>query len=335
MPPNPESKGDAVLTPDTSIARLMADLAPADGRWSTPIPEIRIVRNSQSRQRMPLLYEKGIIIVGQGAKRVYLGDKIYDYNPDNYLVLSLPIPAECETFATAKEPLLSMFVDIPMPLLHQIIQEMGSPFQQLDLKTPRPGLFLSRVTLDLCATLSRLLTVLASPMDCRVIGKGLLKELLFRIMQSENAQSLYALAVKNSNVSRVDKALKKIHGDFDRPIQIEDLAGMVNMSTSAFHRVFKEVTACSPLQYIKKIRLNKSVTLMAENRVRVNEAAAMVGYESPSQFSREFKRYYGQSPAAYINETMAAVRAPMPQRLFPADHQEREPIIKNATNPFK
>ncbi|WP_022666964.1 AraC family transcriptional regulator [Desulfospira joergensenii] len=285
-----------------TIAQQMSVLAKKDGINPTQLPEIRIMKTSEYHRRKPLLYEKGIIIVGQGAKRVYLGNQVYEYNPDNYLVLTLPIPAECETFATRKTPLLSMFVDIRIEILHQIIQEMGSHqgLKRCEIRNRQPGLFLSRMTPQLRSTLSRLLAALTSPVESGVIGQGLLKEVLFRIMCSESARSLYALAIRNTNVSRVDKALKKIHGGFDHPIQVEELAGLVNMSQSAFHRAFKEVTACSPLQYIKKIRLNKSLDLLMEQKLRVNEAAARVGYESPSQFSREFKRYFGRSPAAYI-----------------------------------
>ena len=101
-------------------------------------------------------------------------------------------------------------------------------------------------------------------------------------------------------MSRVDKALKRIHGNYANPMDVEELAALVHMSPSAFHRVFKEVTASSPIQYLKKIRLDKARDLLAEEGLRVGEAAARVGYESPNQFSREFKRYFGASPVSFI-----------------------------------
>lgn len=120
-------------------------------------------------------------------------------------------------------------------------------------------------------------------------------------MLGEDAASLIALATKNSKLSRIDKALKQIHGNYQSTIEVENLAKMVNMSPSAFHRAFKEVTASSPIQYLKKIRLSKARDLLLEHKVRVNEAAMEVGYESATQFSREFKRYFGLTPVECLS----------------------------------
>jgi AraC-like DNA-binding protein len=287
----------------SAIAEQMDNLAQTEGVTPTRIPEIKIFKTSQGHNRKPLMYEKGIVIVGQGAKRVFLGNRVYAYDPDNYLVMSLPIPAECEAFATGKKPMLSMFVDIRMETLNRVIRQMNghAGFKLCEIRNRQPGLFLSKMTLEFRATILRLLTALQSPMECEVLGQGLVRELLFRIMCGENAGALYALAARNTNLSRVDKALKQIHLNFTHPMQVEDLARLVNMSPSSFHRAFKEVTACSPLQYIKKIRLNKACALLLEQGVRVNEAAVQVGYESSTQFSREFKRYFGHSPMAYAS----------------------------------
>lgn len=119
-------------------------------------------------------------------------------------------------------------------------------------------------------------------------------------MHGENASSLYALAMKNTNLSKIEKALKQIHGNYQNPVAVEKLANLVNMSPSAFHRAFKDVTSSSPIQYLKKIRLNKARSLLVENGIRVNEAATEVGYESATQFSREFKRYFGHTPVDFI-----------------------------------
>ncbi|MBU1231727.1 MAG: AraC family transcriptional regulator, partial [Proteobacteria bacterium] len=150
-------------------------------------------------------------------------------------------------------------------------------------------------------TLLRLLQALQSPLDSNVIGQGIVNELIFRIMCGENASSLYALAMKNTNLSRIDKALKLIHSNYRQSIDVDSLAALANMSPSAFHRAFKDVTLSSPIQYLKKVRLGKARSLLMEQGSRVNEAAAEVGYESTAQFSREFKRYFGNSPVECIN----------------------------------
>lgn len=290
------------------MARLMDRLAPQEGINETRIDGVRIFRTSEPQPRQPLCYNQGILIVGQGFKRVFLGGQVYEYNPDNYLVMSVPLPAECETHASRTEPLLLMFMDIDMGMLSRIIGQMDDHIDPALLKrrTTHQGLFLARATPEIKNPVIRLLQVLLSPVESKVIGPGILHEILFRIMCGENAAALYALAMKNTRLSRVDKALKQIHSNFRDPIDVDKLAGIVNMSPSAFHRAFKEVTASSPIQYLKKIRLDRARTLLAEQGIRVNEAALEVGYESSSQFSREFKRYFGNSPVSYIGKERGA-----------------------------
>ena len=286
----------------STMAGLMNLIAEKEGHNNTHLPGIRIYKASEYRPRHPLCYEKGIIIVGQGNKRVFLGDKVYEYNPDNYLVLSVPLPAECETEATEYEPLLSLMVDIDTGTLNRVVEQMGNDITPslCGQNDKCPGLFVAHANQDLKDTVIRLLRVLQDPVESRVIGPGAVHELIFRIMTGENASPLVALTMIHTNLSRIDKALKHIHNGYRQPISIDKLSSLVNMSPSAFFRAFKEVTSSSPIQYLKKVRLNIAIRLLMENKVRVNEAAAEVGYESTTQFSREFKRYFGNSPVNYI-----------------------------------
>lgn len=283
-----------------SIANLMGRLAKTEGVNDTLLSGVKIFKASQHKPRQPLCYEQGVFIVGQGSKHLFLDGKAYTYDPDTYLVLSVPLPAECETHATKDKPLLSLMVDIDPGQLNKIIGQMGDHPPPPPRTSKHQGLFLARTTPEIKETITRLLYALLSPVEARVIGQGIVRELLFRIICGENAASLNALALKNTNLSRVDKALKNIHGNYRKPMDVENLAALVNMSPSAFHRAFKDVTASSPIQYLKKIRLTKAKTLLSENGIRVNEAATKVGYESATQFSREFKRYFGTSPVKYI-----------------------------------
>jgi len=286
----------------SKIARLMSQIAEKEGHNNTNIPGVRIYKASEYRPRHPLCYGKGIIIVGQGNKRVFLGGKVYEYNPDNYLVLSVPLPAECETEATEYKPLLSLMVDIDMGMLNRIVEQMGNDINPLlwGQKDKYPGLFVAHTNQGIKNTVERLLHSLLNPVESKVIGPGIIHELIFRIMNGENASPLYALTMINTNLSRIDKALKHIHEKYRHPINIDKLSSLVNMSPSAFFRAFKEVTSSSPIQYLKKVRLNIAIGLLMGKKVRVNEAAAEVGYESATQFSREFKRYFGNSPVSFI-----------------------------------
>ncbi|MCP4023195.1 MAG: AraC family transcriptional regulator [Desulfobacteraceae bacterium] len=282
------------------IIDLMDQLVEKDGFNYTSLCGVKIFKASQYLPREPLCYEQGIIIVAQGSKRVFLGDNEYEYNEDNYLVLTVPLPVECETKGT---PFLALMVDINIGILNRIIEQMDNHIDHslLKQKDKHHGLFLAHTTREIKDSVIRLLTTLQSDVESKVIGPGIVHELIFRIMCQENAAPLYALAMKNTNLSKVDRALRQIHENYQHAININKLTGLVNMSPSAFHRAFKEVTSSSPIQYLKKIRLDKARTLLMKRGMRVNEAATEVGYESATQFSREFKRYFGKTPVSFID----------------------------------
>jgi AraC-like DNA-binding protein len=283
------------------MASLMDKLAPLDGANATHLPGTQVYREIQHVARQPFLYNQGVVVIGQGAKRVYWGDTVYAYDPETYLVVSVPIPAECEILASRAEPLLALIVDIDIGMLNRIISHMDEHVDHalLPRREKHRGLYVAAVTPAIKDVVGRLLSALQSPVEAGVLGKGLVYELLFRIMCGENAGALYALAMKNTNLAKIEKALKLIHASYNSAMNVDSLAALVNMSPSAFHRAFNDVTASSPIQYIKKIRLSKARDMLLEQQVRVSEAASQVGYESAAQFSREFKRYFGNSPSEF------------------------------------
>ena len=285
-----------------NIGKLMEILAPEEAINHTNLPNVYIYKSSTHIEQIPLLYQQGIIIVGQGKKRVHLSDCSYEYNPDNYLVVNVPLPAECETFGSKEEPFLCMFLDIDTTVLRKIIAELDDELIK-DLqnsKVQTKGLFVDKAAPELKENVARLLKVLQSPIESKLLGEGLVKELLYRVMCGESASLLYELANKDTHLSKISDALEEIHENYQNPVEVADLAEMVNMSTSAFHRTFKNVTSYSPIQYIKKVRLNNAKNYIADHKMRVNEAARQVGYESVSQFSREFKNYFGKSPKEFL-----------------------------------
>jgi AraC-like DNA-binding protein len=285
------------------IASLMEKIAPLNGSNATNLPGTAIYKEIQHRGRSPFLYSQGIVLIGQGAKRLYLGNTLYEYDPETYLVVSVPIPAECEILASKEEPMLALIVDIDIGMLNRIIGHIDEHIDHSLLKRreKHKGIYVAAATPDIKDVVLRLLSALQSPIESSVLGRGLVYELLFRIMCGENAAPLYALAMKNTNLAKIEKALKYIHASYNAPMNVDLLAGLVNMSPSAFHRAFNDVTASSPIQYIKKMRLSKARDLLLEQQVRVSEAAIHVGYESAAQFSREFKRYFGNSPSKCRN----------------------------------
>jgi AraC-like DNA-binding protein len=285
-----------------TTVQLMSNLALAEGVNNTNLAEVNIFKASSSKSREPLCYEKGLLFVGQGAKEVYLNDKTYEYNADSYLVSCLPLPAECEIKAKDNKPVLVMTVAIDPAmisgLISKIIEHEKSPIKIK--KEKHMGLSLAPITEDIKDSIYRLLVCLQSPLESEVMGRSLLKELVFRVLCQKSAAPLYELINQNSRLSRVDRALRLIHTNYHENISVDKLASLVNMSPSVFHRAFKEVTASSPIQYIKKIRLDKAKSLLINRNLQVAEVSIKVGYESSSQFSREFKRYFGASPTECI-----------------------------------
>lgn len=284
----------------TKIIKLLEKHAQGDGITNTILPGVRIYQASQTMPRNPLLYSQGIIYMAQGAKKIYLGENMYEYDPSKYIVLGLPLPMDCEAIAIDGKPLLALIIDIEIKVLNNIINEMGDGLdsKKCDGSCSEPSLFTENVNDKFLTSILRILETLDSVTDAKILGNNLVKELVYRVMCGESADCLYALATKNTKLSKIDKALKEIHANYQNELSVETLAGIVNMSVSAFHHTFKDVTASSPIQYIKKVRLSKARDLIRDEELRINEAARSVGYESVTQFSREFKRYFGNSPSS-------------------------------------
>ena len=281
-----------------SLIHNLQQLAPEEGYNPTPLPGIGVFKASESSARVPLCYSQGIIIVAQGNKRVYLEDQTYDYNPDNYLVLALPMPAECETIVEPGKPLLSLVIDIDMGLLNELVRLFDEHCQGncRGKQTESKGLFVSRCNEELACVVERLAQSLISPLEASILGKGLLREILFHILKGPQAAPLFSLVSHNTHLARLERSMKYLHEHYADSLDVEQLADMANMSPSTFHRNFRQVTSSSPIQYVKKIRLTRARELLMDQGIKVKQAAAKVGYESPTQFSREFKRYFGYSP---------------------------------------
>lgn len=270
-----------------------------EGLNPTGLEEVKIYKSSVDSPRNPLIYNQGILIILEGEKRIYTPHKTIIYNNENYLVLTVPLPLECEAIREKSKPIIGITIDIKTNLLNQIINELDDLLDQkkLDVDTNKCGLYTASVTSDFKQVLHRLIQSIQNPMDLRVLAQNNLKELIYLILKDKNSGPLYSLAFKNTNLSKIELALKEIHRNYNNQFDVSTLANTVNMSVSAFHQAFKEVTSDSPIQYLKNIRLNKARTLLIESDIRINEVAREVGYESVSQFNREFKRYFGHTPS--------------------------------------
>jgi len=277
------------------LVELLGTLAMKEGFSPSNLTGVQFIRSNKPFPRMPVVYEPSIVIVGQGLKTGYLGNQVYKYDPFNYLVLSVPLPFECETQATPEEPYLAVSVEVDPVKVGELLIEMDDD-SGTGIAVP-PGICSTPLTDELISATVRLLECLKTRLDSRILGPHIVREIIYRVLYGEQGGALRALAVRHSRFSQIARVLRRIHAEYDKELDIEFLAGEANMSISTFHHNFKAVTSSSPLQYMKSIRLHKALMLMIRDGLNASAAAGKVGYESASQFSREFKRSFGNSPA--------------------------------------
>ena len=277
------------------LARIVARFAGSDGLHRTPIPGLTIFRSSAPNAPACSVYEPVVTVVAQGAKRVTLGEESYVYDQAHYLVTSVDLPVVSQVIqATTKEPcfcftyaldasrIAAMMADIPAP------PPRTAPAQR--------GLSVSPLSLPLLDAMLRLARLLENPGDVPVLAPLIEREVLYRLLTGEQGERLRHIAVSGSQSHQVARAIDWIRRNYALPLRVEELAHTVNMSVSSLHHHFKAVTAMSPLQYQKRLRLAEARRLMLVEMHDAASAAHQVGYESPSQFNREYSRQYGAPP---------------------------------------
>jgi AraC-like DNA-binding protein len=282
---------------------LLSTLARGQGFSASELRGVKFMRSTQYVPPSSVAYEPSIVLIAQGRKRGLLGGRVYPYDANHYLVLTLPVPFECETFGTAEEPLLGLSVGVTPVTIAELLAQMDVPARDGDAHPQ--AIESSEMEETLCECAVRLLEALRSPEDARILGPQHVRELIYRVLRGPLGGNLRALAMPRSHFGQIGRVLHRIHTQFANGFAIETLARDAGMSVSTFHAHFKAVTASSPLQYIKAIRLHKARLMMVHDGVGAAEAALQVGYESASQFSREFKRLFGATPATAAAELRA------------------------------
>ena len=261
----------------------------------TNIKAVNLYQTTTFLPRTPLTYDFCLVFVLQGKKIGYLPNKRFEYDSKNYLVVSAALPFECETYASKEEPYTCILININKDIMYEIISSISKE-ESKNCKSVQMAIFQDQVTQDLENSIYRLLKILQSKEESAILGDSILREIYYRIAIGENSHFLHKMFLENKMESKMTRTLKIIHNKYNEHLDIPTLAKEEDMSVSSFHTHFKKVTSLSPLQYIKKIRLNKAKDLLTRNNLQVNETAYATGYESSSQFSKDFKSYYGYPP---------------------------------------
>ncbi|MET3075914.1 AraC family transcriptional regulator [Pantoea leporis] len=279
--------------------KLLETLAPQEGYNLTALPDVRILRSDRPLARTPVLYDPGIVIVCQGSKRGFFGDQVYLYDEQHYLAVAVPVPFTMETAASAEHPLLAIYLHLDFSVATELLLQLEQQDVALESQAAQ-SMMSSPMDQTLRETVLRFLTTLNHPLDARMLGPALVRELYYRVLTGAQGSALRAALTLQGQFGKVGKALSHIHAHYEQPLTLGQLASLAGMSVPTFHTHFKSITNQPPMQYVKSVRLHQARMLMVRQEMTAAAASHAVGYESASQFNREFKRLFGLPPAEEI-----------------------------------
>ena len=262
----------------------------------TGIPRVCLYRASRVTEPIHSVYEPSLCIVAQGRKQSMVGDKVYVYDDAKYLVISVDVPIINQLVdATPERPFLCLRFNLDPGAIAALMIERN--ISHADHEHPGPALVISNLTLELIDASVRMLRLLDTPSDIPALAPLIEGEILYRLLKGEQTAKLGHIAFAESKLQQVNRAIAWIKRNFREPFSIDAAAAEARMSPSALHLHFKAVTTYSPLQYQKQLRLQEARRLILAQSLDAAAAAFSVGYESPSQFSREYRRLFGAPPA--------------------------------------
>lgn len=279
--------------------RIARTVASGAGLHSTALPALRLSRIDVPTLCTPLLYEPRLCLVVQGRKIAFMGEHRHYYDPLHYLVVSMTLPVLGQVVeASPDRPFLCLVLDIDPEQIGRLLLDSGN---RLPAETVLSAAYSERLGLPLLDAVLRLMRLLDTPEDLPVLAPIVTREIFYRVLQGDLGGHLRALAIQDGPRQRIARAVTLLRRHFREPLRIQALAHAVNMSSSALHHGFKVATAMSPVQYQKQLRLHEARRLMLREGLEAAVAAHRVGYQSPSQFSREYKRLFGAPPRTEID----------------------------------
>ncbi|MFB8342855.1 AraC family transcriptional regulator [Brucella cytisi] len=288
----------------TEIAARITKYVSKDGFTGTPLERVTLVRSSTVTMPMPNVYRPQLCLVAQGQKEVTLGERVFRYAPGRYGVVTYDLPATGHVVeATPDKPYLCLYLDFDPVMLGELTSRVPSP-----PKTPSPpiGKTVSDASDGLLDAALRLLRLLDDPAALPILGPLAEQEILYYLLAGPDGARMRRITSSQGREAQVGRAIAWIGKNFRERFSIERLAAEVGMSPSTLHEYFRAVTAMSPLQFQKQLRLQDARSLMLVQDIDVTTAALRVGYESPSQFSREYRRHFGEPPARDIARLRAS-----------------------------
>jgi len=301
-----DSEAAGLTAPRQQLETLIARFVGSSEKVASAVPGLGYFRRTRPTGPVAVTYEPSLCVMVRGSKRVMLGDDTFIYDPMRYLITSVRVPAFAQVLqASEAEPCLGLQMKLDLRELSQMMVEGGLPAPR-ERQTER-GMATGALTLPLVEAFVRLLSLQGEPEAIPVLAPAILKEVHYRLLTGEQGMQLRQIAAAGSQSRQVAKAVQWLQEHFQEELRVESLAELAGMSLSGFHSHFKSMTALSPLQYQKQLRLLEARRLMLAEGVGAAVAAGQVGYESPSQFSREYRRHFGAPPKQDAESLTAAL----------------------------
>ncbi|GCE88575.1 transcriptional regulator [Komagataeibacter diospyri] len=272
-----------------------------DGLFTTSFDGLNIIRLSGKTSPNGMVYKPSLCITLQGAKEVEFGDAIFAYGAMGFLLVSVEMPALSRvTQASHACPYIGITLDLDAGILREVMTQLTQP--PLPSNDQGIGVFVAELSEDLADCVRRLIRLFDNPMAPPVLWPAIMREICFWLLTGPHAGEVCKLVLPDSHLQRVAEAIHLLRANFTKPVRIEHLAAVARMSLSSFHQHFKTLTSMTPLQYQKQLRLLEARRLMVSEDVNVSHAAFEVGYESASQFSRDYVRRFGIAPKRDVME---------------------------------
>jgi AraC-like DNA-binding protein len=287
------------------LIQIIKEFAPHDGFHQTAIPLIQCIKFSNPRPRARTTWRSSLVIVVQGHKEITLESNVFQYSGPHYIVSAVDLPVSSSIpFASPSEPFLAIRILIDSLEFHQIGSKMNlTPSSRLDMKTH--GLFTGLAEIEILDCIVRLAKLFKNADDAKILGPMIVQELFYHLLKTKDGPAIRQFTAKGTKLHGVSESIRVIKSDLSEKVDVEKLAKSVHMSRTAFFSSFKLVTAMSPIQYQKKLRLMEARQILMNEEETAESAAFKVGYKSASQFSREYTRMFGNPPGRDMKRSSA------------------------------
>ena len=279
------------------ITTMIKNLHKQEWIFETNIPWVSTFYKNTVEKKWPQIYQPSLIFISSWTKNLYLNNKKYTYWNGKLILISSTTPIICEALKEKDKPFAWICINLNRQNLYSLIKEIKQEYKPKSKHHQlQPGILPLDINDNIQQAFSRLLSCTKDPKDAEILGPSLIREILYYTIKWKDAETFCDLILYNKSFSIFEDIIERINRDYDKTLSIEDLIEGIDMSISTFFRQFKAFTGYSPTQYIKDLRLNQAKSLLILKKISVKQAAKQVGYSSQSQFSREYKRYFGYAP---------------------------------------